>query len=306
MTDPVPWQQEGDHALVNIRAILPELRPSERRIAELFIADPAAAAELSIHEVATRCSTSTTSVIRFCRTLGYQHFRDLRMDVLREITRESIETAGLPEVSGDIDQGDTLADVVAKISLAETMSIADTAKTLRIAELERAVEVVSAAERVDIFGVGASSFVGEDLQQKLIRIGRTALNWSSTHSAWTSVATLSGQTVAIAISHSGSTYDTVEFLAMARSGGAATIAITNHARSALASHADVVLTTAARETGFRSGALGSRIAQLMVVDCLFIGVAQASYEQSMNAIRRTYAATHRLSAPGSFRQLDDV
>jgi DNA-binding MurR/RpiR family transcriptional regulator len=214
------------------------------------------------------------------------------MDVLREFTRESIETAGLPEVSGDIDRADTLADVVAKISLAETMSIADTAKTLDLADLRRAVDAVSAAERVDIFGVGASSYVGEDLQQKLIRIGRAALNWSSTHSAWTSAATLSSRTV--------------EFLAMARSAGAATIAITNHARSPLVAHADVVLRTAARETGFRSGALGSRIAQLMVVDCLFIGVAQASYEQSMNAIRRTYAATHRLSAPGSFRQMDEA
>ncbi len=296
MAGPVQWPELGQHALVNIRAILPELRPSERRIAELFIADPASAAELSIHEVAERCSTSTTSVIRFCRSLGYQHFRDLRMDVLREITRESIETAGLPEVSGDIDQGDTLADVVAKISLAETMSIADTAKTLSVEALQRAVDAVCAAERVDVFGVGASSSVGEDLQQKLIRIGRTALSWGSTHSAWTSAATLNERTVAIAVSHSSSTMDTVEFLAMARSCGATTIAITNHSRSPLAAHADIVLTTAARETGFRSGALGSRIAQLMVVDCLFIGVAQASFDQSMTAIRRTYAATHRLSA----------
>lgn len=304
MADPVQWPELGQHALVNIRAILPQLRPSERRIAELFISDPAAAAELSIHEVADRCSTSTTSVIRFCRSLGYLHFRDLRMDVLREITRESIETAGLPEVSGDIDQEDTLADVVAKISLAETMSIADTAKTLNVEALQRAVDAVCGAERVDVFGVGASSFVGEDLQQKLIRIGRTALNWSSTHSAWTSAATLNDRTVAIAVSHSGSTVDTVEFLTLARSCGATTIAITNHARSPLAAHADIVLTTAARETGFRSGALGSRIAQLMVVDCLFIGVAQANFEQSMNAIRRTYAATHRLGGSASVRPLD--
>jgi len=306
MPHPVPWTPVGQHALVSIRAILPELRPSERRIAELFIADPAAAAELSIHEVADRCSTSTTSVIRFCRTLGYQHFRDLRMDVLREVTRESIETAGLPEASGDIDQSDTLADVVAKVSLAETMSIADTAKTLEIAALERAVEIVSGSDRVDIFGVGASSFVGEDLQQKLIRIGRAALNWTSTHSAWTSAATLNSRGVAIAISHGGATSDTVEFLALARSRGAATIAITNHTRSPLTAHADVVLATAARETGFRSGALGSRIAQLMVVDCLFIGVAKANFDQSMNAIRRTYAATHRLAGPGSLRQMDDA
>ena len=300
------WPDASRHALVSMRALLPELRPSERRIAELFLADPAGAAELSVNDVAVRCDTSTTSVIRFCRSLGYDHFRDLRMDVLREITRESIETAGLPEASGDIDKDDTLADIVAKISLAETMSIADTAKTLDSTALQQAVDAISGARRVDVFGVGASSFVGLDLQQKLTRIGRTVLNWSSTHSAWTSAATLNNGTVALAISHSGTTSDTVMFLEMAHDSGATTIALTNHARSALAAHADIVLTTAARETGFRSGALGSRIAQLMVVDCLFIGVAQSDYEQSMNAIRRTYAATHRLSDPRAIRPFDDT
>ncbi|WP_448808854.1 MurR/RpiR family transcriptional regulator [Agromyces bauzanensis] len=290
-----PAAEPGQRAvLVRIRAMLPELRPSEQRIASLLIAEPSVIAELSIAELAARCDTSTTSVVRFCKRIGYEHLKDLRMDVLREITRETFETAGLPEVSGDIDRDDRLEDIVAKVSMAETLSIADTAKVLDIAALQAAVDTVGAAHRVDIFGVGASSFVGLDLQQKLTRIGRTALNWSDPHAAWTSAATLGEGAVAIAVSHSGGTVDTIEFLAIARAAGATTIAITNHDSSPLTEHADIVLTTAARETGFRSGALGSRIAQLMVVDCVFIGVAQASYDQSMAAIRNTYAAVHHL------------
>lgn len=289
--------ESGQRAvLVRIRAILPELRPSEQRIASLFITEPSLIAELSIAELAARCDTSTTSVVRFCKRMGYEHLKDLRMDVLRELARENFETAGLPEVSGDIVRDDSLEDIVAKVSMAETLSIADTAKVLDIDALQAAVDTVGAAHRVDIFGVGASSFVGLDLQQKLTRIGRTALNWSDPHAAWTSAATLRAGAVAIAVSHSGGTVDTIEFLAIARAAGATTIAITNHDGSPLAGHADIVLTTAARETGFRSGALGSRIAQLMVVDCVFIGVAQASYDESMEAIRNTYAAVHHLRA----------
>ncbi|MGW9629591.1 MurR/RpiR family transcriptional regulator [Agromyces sp. NPDC055520] len=282
--------------LVRIRAIMPELRPSEQRIASLFVSQPALIAELSIAELAARCDTSTTSVVRFCKRMGYEHLKDLRMDVLRDVARETFETAGLPEISGDIDRDDTLDDIVAKVSMAETLSIADTAKALDTEALRAAVDAVGASPRIDIFGVGASSFVGLDLQQKLTRIGRTALNWSDPHAAWTSAATLRPDAVAIAVSHSGGTVDTLEFLAIARASGATTIAITNHDQSPLAEHADIVLTTAARETGFRSGALGSRIAQLMVVDCVFIGVAQASYDQSMEAIRNTYAAVHHLRA----------
>jgi DNA-binding MurR/RpiR family transcriptional regulator len=155
---------------------------------------------------------------------------------------------------------------------------------------------VGAAARIDIFGLGASSFVGEDLQQKLVRIGRTALRWPDAHAAWTAATTLRPGYVAVAVSHSGATLDTLSFLELAHNAGATTIAITNHSSSPLAEAADIVLTTAARETGFRSGALGSRIAQLMVIDCLFIRVAQADYDASMEAIRNTYATIQRLSS----------
>lgn len=287
-------EADASPALVRIRALLPKMRPSEQRIARLLLNDPAEASALSIADLAARGQTSTTTVVRFYRVLGYRHLQELRVDVLRDVARESFETAGLPEASGDIDRADSLADIVAKISLAETMSISDTAKVLSMDALGQAVDAVARALRIDVFGVGASSFIGLDLQQKLTRIGHTCVNWSDAHSAWTSAVALPAGTVAVAVSHSGTTQDTIEYLRLARCSGATTIAITNHAGAPLASHADIVLTTAARETVFRSGALGSRIAQLMVIDCLFIGVAQSNYDKSMAALRDTYAAVHQL------------
>lgn len=281
--------------LVRVRAAVPSLRPSEQRIAALLLEDPAATASLSISELAARCDTSTTSVVRFYRRIGYERYQDLRIDLTRESTRERLENTTLPAVSGDIDRDDSLADIVSKVATNETLSIADTAKTLDTHALAAAVRLVRGARRVDIFGVGASSFVGLDLQQKLSRIGLTALTWPDAHSAWTAASVLDKTCVALAISHSGSTIDTVEYLRLARESGASTIALTNFAQSSLVENADVVLTTAARETKFRSGALGSRIAQLMVVDCLFTGVAQAAYDQSMAALRTTYAAVHHRS-----------
>ncbi|GAA2078339.1 MurR/RpiR family transcriptional regulator [Microbacterium hatanonis] len=299
MTDRNSVADVNPPVLIRIRSLLPDLRPSERRIAELFLTDPTETSALSVAALAAKGSTSTTTVIRLCKRLGYPRLQDLRIDVLNAVARENFETAALSDVSGDIDQDDSLENVVAKISMAETLSLADTAKALRIDELARAAELVGQASRVDIFGVGASAFVGLDLQQKLTRIGRVALSWSDSHSAWTSAATLRNGSVAVAISHSGNTADTIDFLAIARGAGAATIAITNHDASELTEHADVVLTTAARETVFRSGALGSRIAQLMVVDCLFIAVAKENYDESIADLRRTYAAVQSRRVRGS-------
>jgi DNA-binding MurR/RpiR family transcriptional regulator len=276
--------------LVRIRAAVPSLRPSEARIAKLFLADPAGAAGLSIAQVAERCETSTTSVVRFCKRIGYDSYRDLRIDLTREATRESIGVDSRLVDTKDIDRGDRLDDVVAKIALNETLSIADTATNLDLDALQRAVDVLVGARRIDVFGVGASSVVRLDLQQKLTRIGLTTLGWDDAHSAWTSASVLDSDCVAIAISHSGATKDTLSYVELARKTGARTIVITNFADSPVAIAADIVLTTAARENAFRSGALGSRIAQLMVVDCLFTGVAQASYDRSMAALAQTYSA----------------
>ncbi|MDT0317690.1 MurR/RpiR family transcriptional regulator [Streptomyces millisiae] len=292
MRDEATERPDSRTVLVRMRAALPSLRPSERRVAQAILDSPADSALLSMADLAERCGTSPTSVVRFCRRIGYAHYRDLRIDVAREATREKLAHAELPAVSGDIDRDDTLDEIVSKVALNETLSISDTMNALDRTALARAVRLVAGARRVDGFGVGASSFVSLDLQHKLVRIGRTALNWRDPHAARTAAATLDDTCVAIAISHSGTTIDTVEFVTIARQAGASTVAITNHGRSPLGEVADVVLTTAARETRFRSGALGSRIAQLMVVDCLFTGVAQTSYDASMAALRNTYAAVH--------------
>jgi DNA-binding MurR/RpiR family transcriptional regulator len=299
VTQTLAERPDSRTVLMRMRQVAPSVPPSERLIAQLFLENPAEAVGLSIAQIAERCGTSTTSVVRFYKRIGYAHYKDLRIDLTREVTRERVEHAELLTVSGDIDRDDSLEDIVSKVARNETLSIADTATMLDTKSLGRAVELIHSARRVVMFGVGASGLVGLDLQQKLTRIGRTALNWSDAHSAWTSAATLDAESVALAVSHSGATADTVEFLGLAREAGAATIAMTNFSDSPLAQAADVVLTTAAREAAFRAGALGSRIAQLMVVDCLFTAVAQASFEDSMTALRKTYSAIHGKSAKGT-------
>jgi DNA-binding MurR/RpiR family transcriptional regulator len=279
----------GFGLLVRIRTVRPSLRPAEQRVADAVLADAAGVSRMSIGRLAERCHTSTTTVMRFCRAVGVANYPDLRLALAGEASREHAEASGHP-LSGDIDRDDSLADVVATITYTDARAIEDTAANLDVAVLEQAVTAVSDARRIDIYGVGASAFVGQDLHQKLHRIGRTAFVWPDPHAALTSAALLGDDCVAIAISHTGATTDTVDALTTARAGGARTIAITNFVPSSLAEAADLVLTTAARETTFRSGAMSSRIAQLAVIDCLFVGVAQRNYDETMSALDRTYRA----------------
>ena len=275
--------------LITVRGAMPNLRPAEQRVAELVLADPAGVSESSITAVARRCQTSETTVLRFCRAIGLAGYPELRIALARAaLWEESGQAPGHP-TTGQIDPGDSLADVVAKITYADGCAISDTAAALDLEVLERAVEAVAGARRVDVYGVAASGLVAADLHQKLHRIGKISFVWSDPHLALTSAAVLEAGDVAVGISHTGTTVDTVDALRVAHGRGATTIAITNFAGSSIAEHSDLVLTTASRETTFRSGAMSSRIAQLALVDCLFAGVAQRSYDQAITALESTYA-----------------
>ncbi|WP_232376506.1 MurR/RpiR family transcriptional regulator [Amycolatopsis aidingensis] len=287
--------RESDSSpLVRIRSLLPGLARAEQRVAKVVLDDPSAVARRSITEVALAANTSETTVTRFCKAIGVGGYPQLRIALAADTARS--EARSSRNLGGEIATDDDLPAVVSKVSFADARAVEETAEQLDIAELEQVINVVAGASRVDVYGVGASAFVAADLQQKLHRIGRVSFAWSDTHIMLTSAAVLNGGDVAVGISHTGATTDTVEALRVAREHGATTVALTNFPRSPITEVADHVLTTAARETTFRSGATASRIAQLTVIDCLFIGVAQRHMDAAVNALDATRDAVgaHRL------------
>ncbi|NDL55940.1 MurR/RpiR family transcriptional regulator [Phytoactinopolyspora mesophila] len=274
------------NALVHIRAALPTLRPAEQRVAAAVIEDPAGVSESSISKLAEQCMTSEATVLRFCRAVGFRGYPDLRMALTRDVTLQEATSHHGP-IDGTINATDDLRTIVAKITANDAQAIEDTVAALDLNTLELAVDAVTTARKIDIYGAGASGVVAEDLHQKLRRIGLFASGVSDPHVALTSASLLTTEDVAVAISHAGTTADTVDMLHVAKQNGATTIAVTNVPRSPLGGHADYVLMTAARETTFRSGAMASRIAQLAVVDCLFVGVAHRRYEETLAALDKT-------------------
>jgi DNA-binding MurR/RpiR family transcriptional regulator len=272
---------------VRIRALLPTMQPSMCRVAEQVPADTGSAATLTITELAVAAGVSEATVIRFCKAIGFAGYPQLRLALATEAGRAQGAAREDRDIGSDIGPGDDLSRVVEKIAFADARAVEETGAQLDIAVLKRVVEALVRARRVDLYGVGASAFVAMDFQQKLHRIGRTAFYWPDTHTALTSAALLGKGDVALGISHTGTTTDCVDVLDQARQQGATTIALTNYPRSPIAEVADVVLTTAARETTYRSGAMASRLAQLTVVDCLFVGVAA----KNRNRTKRNLEAT---------------
>jgi DNA-binding MurR/RpiR family transcriptional regulator len=279
--------------LVRLRGLRPAHSPAEDRVAEQVLADARAAAALTISELAVAAHTSETTVLRFCKRHGLPGYPQLRLALAEESAQPRASTAKTTDISAK----DSIDDIIAKVSFADASAVEETAQQLDRDALAAAATAIAGAKRIDIYGIGASAIVGIDLQQKLHRIGAMAFAWNDPHIALTSATLLARRDVAIGISHSGTTKETIESLEAARNRGATTIAITNFPLSRLASMADLVLTTAARETSLRSGATASRIAALTVVDCLYIAVAQRHLRRARKAVEETRDAvsSHRVS-----------
>ncbi|MFE3287104.1 MurR/RpiR family transcriptional regulator, partial [Streptomyces sp. NPDC059233] len=262
---PVPPPPPAGSLTARVRALGPSMTRSVHAVAEAIASDPAACAALTVTALAERTGTSEATVVRTARLLGYPGYRDLRLALAALAARQ--ESGAAPAVTVDIAVDDPLSDVVAKLTHEEAQTLADTAAGLDLSRLAAAVAALAAARRIDVYGIGASALVGQDLAQKLLRIGLIAHAHSDPHLAVTNAVQLRPGDVAVAITHSGTTGDVIEPLRTAFERGATTIALTGRPGAPVSHYADHVLaTSAARETALRPAAMSSRTSQLLVVD----------------------------------------
>ncbi|SEF86201.1 transcriptional regulator, RpiR family [Actinacidiphila yanglinensis] len=276
----------GDALTATVRGLLPSLTPAAARIATLIVRDPAQVARSTISELSALAGTSESSIVRTARALGFAGYPELRLALAASAARQGPRST----LSAGITPDDSTREVIAKLVHTESQAVLETATQLDPEQLTGAVEAVCGGGQLHIAGVGASGLVAQDLQQKLARIGRPCHAHGDSQSALTNAVLLGEGDVFLAVSHSGESRDVLEPLRRASSLGATTVVITNHPMSSAARLARFVLVSAGRETTFRPGAMASRISQLVVVDCLFVCVAQHTFDLSSRALRITHQA----------------
>jgi DNA-binding MurR/RpiR family transcriptional regulator len=267
----------------------PTMPEALARIAEAIVSDPESAAHASIVDLAERTGTSTATVTRFSRALGFKGYANLRVAVATETGRAE-QARWETDISGDISPDDSLDGVLKVIATADTRAIQATAAGLDMNDIERAAGAIATAGRVEIFGLGSSGTAGREMAFRLERIRVPVWSRSDTHAALTNAALLGPGDVAIGLSHSGRTVEVIEALAEAADHGALTVAVTSYPRSPLAETADIVFTTAVHETTFRVAALSALHSTLLVLDLIYVAVAQRTYERTTEAFAVTVRA----------------
>lgn len=270
--------------ILKIREVYQELTPTEQKIADYIMEQGFEVSALSAAELAELVKTSPPSIVRFARKLGYSGFQDMKLGLAKDAALQDKQQDKLYEAVGIHD---TTKEIIYKISKGNMNAIEETISLLEEEAMAKAIASTSRANNINIFGVGASGLVGMDLQYKLMRINKKASMYMDSHTQMASAIHLGKGDVAIGISHSGITLEVYKSVETAKERGATTISITKYGRNPLSDLTDINLYTASVEKSLRTGAIASRIAQLTIVDILFIGIARENFNDISGYIQNT-------------------
>lgn len=273
----------------SVRARLSSLAPGETRIADTMLTMGRDLIYRSVSDVAEDAGTSISSVVRCCQRLGFKGFQDFKIALARD------GDTAVHAVKNDITDSDDPAAIREKVVAAAVDAVATGAGFVDDAQFTRATQLLRAARRVLFLGVGTSAPLAQDAAYRMGTIGVPAEAPTDVHVQHVRAGLLGAGEVAVAISHTGSTRETVSSSRAATSAGAQLVALTSFARSPLVDLADVVLVAGSSETAYRVEARASRIAHLIVLDALFVALAFADETRANRSLEITESvlAEHR-------------
>lgn len=269
---------------LRIKSMYANMGSAEKKVADWIVKNPGAVADKSIVELASLTGASEATIARFSRRLGYGGFQEMKISVAKDTASES------KIIHEKVRRSDKCADIFGKVVNGIDETLMHTRKILDNDKLELAAETIHNAGKVLIFGLGASASVAMDAAHKFLREGIDCTFSSDNHMQVILASHLCEKDAVLAISHSGASKDIVEALEVAQSCGAKTISISNYGRTPIEKFSDICLFTASDETQFRNLALSSRIAQLAIVDTMYLYIAMRRDKSALAAINKVEEA----------------
>lgn len=237
---------------------------SERKVADVILADPQSAIHSSIATLAKLADVSEPTVNRFCRRLDTKGYPDFKLHLAQSLAN------GTPYVNRHIDESDGTEEYTNKI-FESTMAYLEVARqSIDVNTVNRVVDLLTQAQKIFFFGVGASASVAHDALNKFFRFNIPVIYFEDVVMQRMSCMNCTEHDVVILISHTGRTKSIVEIAQIARSNDAIVVGITS-AASPLANECNYVLSLEVPEDTDMYMPMASRVAQLTLIDVLATG-----------------------------------
>jgi len=279
-----------NRVLTLIRSYYPNLSHTDRKIADYIIQDPVKTTAQSISDLAAAVGVSTATVSRFVKRISFNSFRDFS----RELTAAEPLEQTTAEAFQDVEKQTTLKGIADSTFSSIRSSLDQTSQVMTEAELKKAVRLLTQARSIAFYGLGGSSVAALDGYHKFVRTGIPCAQNSDYDMQLMQAAQMSGQDVAVVISHTGRNQQTLQILATLKKQRVPVIALTSFGNSPLAQASDVAFISVAEEVNYRSEGLTSLIAQMSIIDSLFLMTAvhgNVKMAASLSRVREAISQT---------------
>ncbi|MGB9642839.1 MAG: MurR/RpiR family transcriptional regulator [Candidatus Ratteibacteria bacterium] len=261
-----------------IQILLPVLTASEKKVAKYLCTKRMKIPFLSIYDIAKTVGVSTATVSRIARKAGCRNFTEMKILLARETENP------LNKIFGDIKPEDSDEEIVHKVFQGNIKSLEDTLHITDTDKLSKLAKTIVKANRLICIGIGGSGNVAQDTALRFSHLDIQAESYTDYYQILIQALRTNAKTVVLGISRSGRSTITVEGLRIAREKGSVTVGISNYLNSPLHAVSDFFFCTSFTETGVKAAALSSRIAQLCLIDAIYILVAR--YKKKLWDIER--------------------
>lgn len=263
-----------------------DLRRSEKQAADYILSHMEEAADLPLDRLAYSAKVSQPTVLRMLKALGFNGYKDFRYQLVAELARETDREKPDQIMYGyTLSRQDTLEEIPIKMAATTQRMVEETLKNFSGKSYQKAVQKLKKARLIDIYSVENSEVTAMDLLTKLLYLGLPCRHFSDYYFQRISAGSLTSEDVAVGISYSGESKDTVDVMRTARKAGACTIVITNFRDSTIAKYADILICTS-QEQFFYGDAIFSRTTQLLIVDMIYMGIIASDYERYVEQLNR--------------------
>ena len=250
---------------LQIKSMYKHFSPKEQAIADYILKNPNKVSHSSISDLSAELGIADSTFFQFTKTLGFNGFKDFKMALLKQENDLTAVT-----IHENVQKDDSELTMAQKVFDSNMTTLTDTKKLLKEEDLKKAVKMISESRRLYFFGVGGSEIVATDAYHKFLRSPISVGHSTDYHIQLMEASLLTDEDCALFISHSGKSKETIHMAEAVKKAGTKVIIITSQANSPLAKLGDVVFISISEEIEFRSEALASRIAQLSIIDSLYV------------------------------------
>lgn len=249
---------------------------TEKKLADYIMKNKAQVMYMSITDLSDKAKVAESSVFRFCKSMKFTGYQEFKIALAQSLNKDNSEH----HIDTEILIEDSMSSMAEKVKQTNISALDETYNLLNYNEVSLAVDAMIKADKVRFFGVGSSLITAMEGQNKFLRIMNKAECSIDSHLQSMTASLMTDKEVAIVISYSGQTKDSIDVAKRAKEAGAMVISITRFVKSPLTYFSDITLLCGAHEGPLQGGSLSAKISQLYLLDILYFEYFRRTFELS--------------------------